>query len=162
MTDKIWPIAFSDGGKIWASNGKFYSSTANWWELEDDNWVGETDTTFLKRIGVYRVVGVTNVSCFARYCDSSKLCFRTKANRGWKDTDWTVNNVHADAIFIPKDRMFLDHLKEGLVVKHSVAKKVTDPNWFKLSNSTCYFCGVGDCTHMTRLTSSDNLKGLDQ
>jgi len=52
---------------VGGSNGKFYGSGKYWWKLTNNNWHEDTDIISLKQDGIYRVIGITDLYCFASY-----------------------------------------------------------------------------------------------
>lgn len=150
---RVHPIAFSESGEMWGSNGKFYFSSKNWWELDSENWTEDTDIISLKQDSIYRVIGITDAYCFASQ-EPNGFYYQEKNNSGWRSTGWSTSRIIKQAIFVPTSEMF-GEAKEKTVDKLDkivLPRTASKPDWFKLPNNICYFCGTSGCEHLTRLS----------
>ena len=147
--NKVYPIAFTTAGSIWASNGWYYGNTKNydWWNLPEKGSLKTNYEALSKRKGYYIVVGVTSHYCFVRRDD--KMYYKRRNKDDWCITAITTKEIIADSIFVPSEEMFSEVKKATAEI--DTPGIIVPPDWFKLSNNTCYFCGVPGCEHLARL-----------
>jgi hypothetical protein len=150
---KIWPMAFSKENEIWASNDTFHLH-GSWWDLSE-NVTEPTNKKALIELGIYRVVGIVKDSsiiyCFARNQEDGLLYYKNKGSHDdWRKTTWTEKSIIKGSIFTPPDGTFEERKLdiEPIIVKPVVAK---NPDWHKMSDGKCYYCGTRNCDHLRAL-----------
>jgi len=146
--NKVYPIAFTTGGSIWASNGWYYGNKKNydWWDLPEEGSRRTNYEALSKRRG-YIVVGVMRNHCYARH--NNKIYCRRQDRDAWYIVTTTTQGIVADSIFVPSEEMFSGVKKATAEI--DTLGIIASPDWFKMSNNTCYFCGVSGCEHLARL-----------
>jgi len=145
---KVWPIAFSENGRIWASDGMYYGY-ADWWNLLPGYSSYKSDLISLKVDGIYRVAVIMNEWCFARMNGAVYYTDRRNPPKWIRSTEDVLK-------YNKRGASFIYHSSNSSDSKPAIRKApVYVPSaldWF-ITKSGCYFCGVASCEHIDRLVS---------
>jgi len=149
---KVWPIAFAEDGRIWASNGMYYGYD-KWWALSNIGRESTKPSVMVKNAKFAVVMVSKDNLCWVRNRDGEVFFTNKDEELYWyKSNERELNTYKGAANFTPNSNTNIFNTpKPKPAVRKASVYVPSESNWFVMSKGSCYFCNISECEHMDRL-----------